>query len=140
MDLSVAPELAQFAQRSPLAPLRAMPRPGTLGAHAGTLMRLAAAPQRWWDLVRFDPAGPVRVPLESGAWLLVLPALSTTVCECQLATLVAGEAAEDSRWLRPGRTVVHGRVRPHTVQATAAGYAVSLHGRPEAGCRSHPVG
>jgi hypothetical protein len=147
MDLSVAPELAQFAQRSPVSgqaapPLAAPPlaAPGTLGAHSGALIGLAADPLRWWDRVRFDPAGPVRVSLTGGAWLLVVPPLSAAACDCLLATLVAGEAAEDGAWLRPGRTMVHGRVRPHTVQATAAGYAVSLHVRPEVGCRSHPVG
>lgn len=130
MDLSVAPELAQFAQRSPLpavSPLVVAVR--TLGAHADTLIGLAATPQRWWDLVRFDPAAPVRVPLPGSTWLLVTPPLSVAACECRLATLVAGEATEDGAWLRPGRARVYGRPRPHVVRATAAGYAVSLHAR-----------
>ncbi len=131
MDLSVAPELAQFAQRSPLTHPLPPAAPRTLGEHADTLIRLAASPQLWWDQVLFDPGEPVRVPLEPGTWLLVVTPLSVAACECRLATLIAGEAAEDGTWLRPGRARVYGRDRPHVLRATAAGYAVSLHLRPE---------
>ena len=73
-DLSVAPEIAQLA--APFIPavhVTAVPR--TDGRIAGDLADLAAAPQRWWDLVRFDDRGPVRIPLPDapGTWLLVLP-------------------------------------------------------------------
>ena len=75
-DLSVAPEIAQLA--APFVPppqSRAAAAPRTDGRLAGELSRLAAAPQRWWDLVRFDAAAPVRIPVPGaeGAWLLVLP-------------------------------------------------------------------
>ena len=60
------------------------------------LADLAAAPQSWWDLVRFDPDGPVRIPVPGvpGTWLLVLPPGASTACECQQATALAGEAVE----------------------------------------------
>ncbi|MGH3279236.1 MAG: cysteine dioxygenase, partial [Trebonia sp.] len=73
-DLSVAPEIAQLAES--FVPTRcAAALPSTDGRVAGDLADLAATPQRWWDLVRFDARGPVRIPLPDapGAWLLVLP-------------------------------------------------------------------
>ena len=136
-DLSVAPEIAQLA-----APLTApRPRgglPRTDGRLAADLADLAAAPERWWDLVRFDPAGPVRVPLPGtpGAWLLILPPGGAAACDCAQATALAGEAAE-GRPLRPGRVLVHGSAQPgagrpgspapHRVHAAGPGYSVTLH-------------
>ncbi|MBV9383405.1 MAG: hypothetical protein JOY82_10830 [Streptosporangiaceae bacterium] len=162
LDISVAPEIAQLAQPRPwprvpppavpathaavadaaathaaVADGPAQPAP-TLGALSRELARLAATPQRWWDLVRFDPERPVRVPLQAEAgheaWLLVMPPGGTTECACRLATLIAGEAAEESAGgpgaapLRPGRTMVHGgRPRAHAILGAGHGYSVSLH-------------
>jgi hypothetical protein len=128
-DLSVAPEIAQFAQRGP-AGLAA--GTGTLGHLAGELSALAADPRKWWNRVRFDPDAPLTIPLGDsapgeGVWLLVTPPLATMACDCDLATLLAGEAAEDGAPLRHGRTRVHGRRQGHVVTGTAGGYAVSLH-------------
>ena len=130
-DLSVAPEIAQFAQRATADP---HPRAGTgtLGELARQLTTLAADPGKWWDQVRFDPGAPVTILLEGHAWLLVTPPGATSVCDCHLATLLAGEAAEDGVQLRHGRTRVHGqqprgRQQTHVVTGTAAGFAVSLH-------------
>jgi hypothetical protein len=131
-DLSVAPEIAQLAQRAP-ADLQAEPGTGalTLGHLAGELTALAADPRKWWDQVRFDPDVPLTIPLsgrpDGGVWLLVTPPLATVACDCHLATLLAGEAAEDGSPLRHGRTRVHGRRQSHLVTGTAGGYAVSLH-------------
>ena len=94
-DLSVAPEIAQLADPFvPAQPAAAVPR--TDGRTAGDLADLAATPQRWWDLVRFDSAGPVRIPLPGapGTWLLVLPPGAAADCDCQQATALAGEAVE----------------------------------------------
>ncbi|HEY0933615.1 MAG TPA: hypothetical protein VGD91_07730, partial [Trebonia sp.] len=94
-DLSVAPEIAQLA-----VPLIAVSHgaaaPRTDGRVAASLADLAAAPQRWWDLVRFDADGPVRIALPGapGRWLLVLPPGAAADCDCQQATALAGEAAE----------------------------------------------
>ena len=61
-DLSVAPEIALLA--APIVPAQTdVPRPRTDGRLAGDLADLAAAPQRWWDLVRFDAGGPLRIPV-----------------------------------------------------------------------------
>ena len=135
-DLSVAPEIAQLAV--PFAPppqSRGRVVPHTDGRHAAWLSELAAAPQRWWDLVRFDPGGPLRIPVPglTGAWLFVLPPGAAAGCDCRYATLLAGEAAEAGRPLRPGRIRVHGApmaqggaVRHHLAGA-GHGYSVSLH-------------
>jgi hypothetical protein len=160
-DLSVAPEIAQLAavrdnpgQDNPGQHNPAAPR--TAGRVAADLADLAAAPQRWWDLVRFDPDGPVRIPVPGvpGTWLLVLPPGASTVCECQQATALAGEAVEAAAGetrapgaspenqgnavrpghpLRPGRVRVHGTTATHRLHAAGPGYSVTLHatvGRP----------
>ncbi|MGA9835304.1 MAG: hypothetical protein WBQ71_29650, partial [Trebonia sp.] len=87
-DLSVAPEIAQLAAPFVLPPQsRESAAPHTVGRKAGQLSELAAAPQRWWDLVRFDPDAPLRVPVPgtAGAWLLVLPPGAVTDCDCGYA-------------------------------------------------------
>ena len=149
-DLSVAPEIAQLA-----APLVLMPAPQraslTDGQLATALSQLAAAPQRWWDLVRFDPDGAARIPVPApfGAWLLVIPPGQSVTSGCQLATLVAGEATEEAagapepeatpgsasqaraaggKRLRPGRVLVHAPGVRHLIRAAGHGYAVTLHG------------
>jgi hypothetical protein len=136
-DLSVAPEIAQLAD--PFVPpqqVTAVPR--TDGRVAAALTELAATPQRWWDLVRFDTGGPVRIPVpgEPGAWLLVLPPGTVVDCDCQQATALAGQATEahgdrapgvTPSPLRPGRVRVHGAGAPHRVHAAGPGYSVTLH-------------
>lgn len=142
VDLSAAPEIAQLAHRrpppphapaSPASPASpATPAP-TLGALSRELGRLAATPQRWWDLVRFDPEHPVRIPLpvdpaqDHEAWLLVMPPGGAGECACHMGTLIAGGAAEDTTRLRPGRILVHGSRRAHAIRGVGQGYSVSLH-------------
>jgi hypothetical protein len=151
-DLSVAPEIAQLA--APFVPARSdTAAPRTDGRVAADLTDLAATPQRWWDLVRFDPDGPVRIPVPGRpeAWLLVLPPGAAADCDCQQATTLAGEAAETpgtvlpgaatvpgadqlegsrpGRPLRPGRVLVHGGHGPHRAHAAGSGYSVTLHAR-----------
>ena len=132
-DLSVAPEIALLA--APHVPAQTdAPAPRTDGRLAGDLAHLAAAPQRWWDLVRFDPGGPLRIPLPGapGRWLLVAPPGATAECDCGQATALAGEAVETSgagtaRPLRPGRVLVHGARAPHRLLTAGHGYSVTLH-------------
>ncbi len=129
-DLSVAPEIAQLAAPFVLPPQsRESAAPHTVGRKAGQLSELAAAPQRWWDLVRFDPDAPLRVPVPgtAGAWLLVLPPGAVTDCDCRYATLLAGEVAEAGRALRAGRVRVHGGGATHRLLGAGHGYSVSLH-------------
>ncbi|MBO0820541.1 MAG: hypothetical protein J2P26_06785 [Nocardiopsaceae bacterium] len=141
-DFSVAPEIAQLAVAF-VPPMAGPPAPATAGRRAAELTRLAAAPQEWWDLVRFDPGAVVRVaipaaPAAPRAWLLITPPGAVTSCDCGLATLLAGEAAEDGRPLRPGRVLLHGASEHgygsgghgsghHRLRGSAHGYAVSLH-------------
>lgn len=142
-DLSVAPEIARLAD--PFVPAQhVVAAARTDGQVAGDLADLAANPQRWWDLVRFDPDGPVRVlvPDVPGAWLLVLPPGAVTDCDCRQVTALAGEAAETtggvtgasgldntglSRPLRPGRVRLHGARAPHRLRAAGPGYSVTMH-------------
>jgi hypothetical protein len=136
IDLSVAPEIALLA--APIVPAQTdAPKPSTHGRLAGDLADLAAAPQRWWDLVRFDPDGPLRIPVPGapGAWLLVVPPGLTADCDCDQATALAGEAVETTgtagtgtaRPLRPGRVLVHGTRAPHRLFTAGHGYSVTLH-------------
>jgi hypothetical protein len=131
-DLSVAPEIAQLAEAFSQAK-QPVDMPRTDGRIAGDLADLAAAPQRWWDLVRFDPRRPVRIPVPGvpDIWLLVLPPDTVTDCDCLQATALAGEAVETaaglSRALRPGRVRVHGTQAPHRLRTAGHGYSVTLH-------------
>ena len=127
-DFSVAPEIAQLTDPFVPAP-HAVDTPRTDGRIAGDLADLAATPQRWWDLVRFDSAAPVHISLPDtpGTWLLVLPPGTTTNCDCAQATALAGEAVEEGRPLRPGRVRVHGTRTPHHVRTVGPGYSVTLH-------------
>jgi len=133
-DLSVAPEIAQLAAPFVLPPrARAASAPRTDGRLAGELTRLAAAPQRWWDLVRFDADGPVRVPVPGadGAWLLILPPGGTADCDCARATLLAGEATEAGAPVRAGRVRLHAGRRTHRVRGAAHGFSVTLHSKTD---------
>ena len=145
--MSAAPEIAILAEASLLIP--AQPARGTSGQAGtrptlGTLARhlriLAASPERWWGLVRFDPDRSVRIELEDqpeyGAWLVVLPPArpgqpsAGQDCDCDVATVIAGEAIEGAPGgavLRPGSTRVHGEL--HRLRGHGAGYSISLHAR-----------
>ena len=131
-DFSVAPEIARLA--APLVPAQPeTPNSRTDGRVAADLADLAAAPQRWWDLVRFDPEGPLRIPVPGapGTWLLIVPPGAVADCDCRQATALAGEAVEVSvgatRPLRPGRVRVHGTPAPHRLRTAGHGYSVTLH-------------
>ena len=160
--MSVAPEIAILAEASLLIP--AQPEQGTYGQAGtrptlGTLARhlriLAASPERWWGLVRFDPDRSVRIEIEDqpeySAWLVVLPPAHAGQqsadqqsagqqsagqqsagqdCDCDVATVIAGEASEGAPGgavLRPGVTRVHGQ--RHRLRGQGAGYSISLHAR-----------
>ena len=112
-DFSVAPEIAQLAD--PFVPAQhAAAAPRTDGRIAGDLADLAATPQRWWDLVRFDSGGPVRIPVPDapGTWLLVLPPGATADCDCAQATALAGEAVETRARAASGPTRPPAAPRP----------------------------
>src|SRR5208337_3275671 len=134
--MSVAPEIAILAEAALLVPARsATPAPEvppvTLGTLARQLRMLAATPERWWGLVRFSPDRSVKIRVEDQpeyeAWLVVLPpGDSGRDCDCDVATIIAGEATEGAPGsvpLRPGPTRVHGQ---------GAGYSISLHARAHA--------
>jgi hypothetical protein len=139
--MSVAPEIAILAAAPLLIPAPPAKRPGpgapqvTLGTLARRLRMLAATPERWWELMRFDPGRSVRIEVEDqpeyGAWLMVLPpGHAGQDCDCDVATVIAGEAIEGapgSAVLRPGATRVHGP--GHRLRGRGAGYSIILHAR-----------
>ena len=147
-DISVAPEIAILAEASLLIPAQPA-RTGTpgragTGPTLGTLARhlriLAASPERWWGLVRFDPDRSVRIEIEAqpeySAWLVVLPPglggqqSAGHDCDCDVATAIAGEATDGAPGgavLRPGSTRVHGP--RHRLRGRGAGYSITLHAR-----------
>jgi hypothetical protein len=140
--MSVAPEIAVLAEAALLVPAQQAARPRderacqvTLGTLAGRLRMLAATPERWWGLVRFDPDRSVRIEVEDqpeyGAWLVVLPpGHAGQDCDCDVATVIAGEATDGfpgSPALRPGATRVHGP--GHVLRGRGAGYSITLHAR-----------
>jgi len=146
--MSVAPEIARLAEAVLLAPVPSAVsdegREGsgpvlTLGALAGHLRVLAATPERWWGLVRFDPDRAVKIAVEDHpsyqAWLVVLPPNDGAKdgaqdCDCDVVTMIAGEATEGtppSAILRPGTLRVHGQ--RHWLRGQGTGYSISLHAR-----------
>ena len=147
--MSVAPEIARLAEAVLLVPVPApVPAPApapTLGTLAGQLRMLAATPERWWGLVRFNPDRSVKIGVEDHpsyqAWLMVLPPGDAGQdCDCDVATIIAGEATEGipgSPVLRPGPTRVHGR--RHRLHGRGAGYSISLHARAQRPVTQRPA-
>jgi hypothetical protein len=155
--MSAAPEIARLAEAVLLVPAPAQSATGpqdaphhdvaahedrpatssplTLGTLARHLRLLAATPERWWGLVRFDPVRSVKIGVEDHlsyqAWLVVLPPGDTGQdCDCDVAAVIAGEATEGapgSAVLRPGGIRVHGP--RHRLRGRGAGYSISLHAR-----------
>src|ERR1700722_11045969 len=159
-DMSVAPEIARLAETVLLVPPRPAsgPHPDgpegpeghdpggpqgpgpaaarlTLGTLARQLRTIAATPERWWGLVRFEQDRSVRISVEAHpsyhAWLVVLPpGDSGQSCDCDVVTMIAGEATEGSSasaTLRPGPLRVHGQ--RHWLRGQGTGYSISLHAR-----------
>jgi hypothetical protein len=128
--MSVAPEIARLAEAVVPPPAQL-----TLGTLAGHLRSIAATPERWWGLVRFNPGRSVKILVEETAdyqaWLVIMPPGDAgQSCDCDVATMIAGEATEGpaaSAVLRPGQVRVHG-VR-HGLRGRDAGYSISLHAR-----------
>ena len=148
--MSVAPEIAILAEAAFLVPgqqaTRAPEAPHvTLGTLARQLRMLAATPERWWGLVRFNPDRSVKIGVEGRpeyeAWLVVLPpGDSGQDCDCDVATIIAGEAIEGaagSAVLRPGPTRVHGQ--RHRLRGHGAGYSISLHARAHRPAKPSPA-
>jgi hypothetical protein len=135
-DVSVAPEIAQLME-----PLRLLaPSPAgagtrlTIGDLARQLKLITGAPDRWWHLVRFDPARPVVVDIPADgpyrAWLTILPPAAADPGDrpSDVITVVAGELTEAGmNPLTPGRIRVHGSGRPRRAANISDGYTVSVH-------------
>jgi hypothetical protein len=156
--MSAAPEIARLAEAVVLVPPQPAAEPGgagggpsgpqssqgattpaaaalTLGTLARELRAIAAAPERWCRLVRFEREDSVTIMVEEcasyDAWLVILPpGDSGHSCDCDVATMIAGEATEgapSSAVLRPGPVRVHGQ--RHGLRGRGPGYSISLHAR-----------
>jgi hypothetical protein len=137
--MSVAPEIARLAEAALLIPEQPAAVPTakglTLGTLASRLRSIADTPERWWGLVRFEPDRSVQVTVEESAayraWLVILPPGDAgQSCDCDVATMIAGEATEGpaaSAVLRPGPVRVHGA--RHGLRGRGTGYSISLHAR-----------
>ena len=143
--MSVAPEIARLAEAVLLVPAQPgtpplhipapVAPPLTLGTLSRRLRMLAAAPERWWGLVRFDRDRALRISVDEHpsyrAWLMVMPPGDTGQdCDCDVVTIIAGEATEGtapSAVLRPGPMRVHGQ--RHWLRGQGTGYSISLHAR-----------
>ena len=129
-DMSVAPEIARLAEPGLLVPMQP-----TLGSLARRLRSIAATPERWWGLVRFEPDRSVEITVEEDAacraWLVIMPPGDAGQnCDCDVVTMMAGEATEGapaSAVLRPGPVRVHGG--RHGLRGRGTGYSISLHAR-----------
>jgi hypothetical protein len=119
----------------PDRPAAAAAIPPTLGTLARQLRSIAATPERWWSLVRFERDRAVKVTVEQRAsyeaWLVIVPPDDAGQgCDCDVATMIVGEATEgtpSSEVLRPGVLRVHGQ--RHALRGRSAGYSISLHVR-----------
>ena len=158
-DVSVAPEIAQLMEPPPLAERAVAAGTGlTIGDLARQLKLMTGAPERWWHLVRFDPARPlaVDIPVDGPyrAWLTILPPATTATPaiapapadtaqrRCDVVTVVAGELTEagpgaDLAPLTPGKVRVHGGGRTRRAVNTGDGYTVSVHLRGHPGHPGH---
>ena len=170
LDVSVAPEIAQLMgpgpdrswerpAASPAPAAAAGPAgagtaggpPPTVGDLARQLRLITAAPELWWQLVRFDPERAVRISIPAAGpgeiWLLVIPPSAHGEwmedggeCGCEVVTVIAGEVTEQAIGeggvattpLLPGRMRVHGSGQLHQVVNRSAGYTVSVHARARA--------
>ncbi len=166
LDVSVAPEIAQLmgpgpgrsrerraaspaaAAAAPAGARTAAGPPPTVGDLARQLRLITAAPERWWQLVRFDPERTVQISMPAAGpgeiWLLVIPPSARGEwvedggeCGCEVVTVIAGEVTEQAIGecgvattpLLPGRMRVHGSGQLHQVINRSAGYTVSVHAR-----------
>ena len=152
--MSVAPEIARLAEALTLVPAQLPAEPSatagatagaqaaagatTIGGLAGQLRTIAAAPERWWSLVRFDPDRPLTIGVGEDpsylAWLVVLPPGAVgQQCDCDVATLIAGDATEGADQAADGAVLRHGPVRVHGqrhwLRGRGTGYSISLHAR-----------
>ncbi|WP_026415501.1 cysteine dioxygenase [Actinomadura oligospora] len=142
MDLDLAPDLMMRGQDDPHG-RDLLKRPPTVGQLASRIRDLAARPDGWWHLVGFDPAGPVRVPLDDvdgvRLWLTTWPPAHRTGVHDHVATevsiLIAGELVEVSiaeegvaeRPLRANRVRVHGGTHTHELTNAGPAFAITLH-------------
>lgn len=130
MNLSVIPDITLQGDASPYAPARTL----TVGRLAGAVRELAARPEEWWHLVRFDGA-PVRLDGECPVWLSAWPPGHRTDPRADVLAVVAGELHERTitghgvgeRTLRANRIRVYGGGHPRELVNPGPAYAIALY-------------
>ncbi len=131
MDLSVIPDLTMQGETRPGAPECTL----TAGRLAGLIQKLAARPDDWWHLVRFDG---VPVPVRFGGcelWLSAWPPGHHADPHADVLGVLAGELTERrinalgvaERTLRANRIQVYGGGTPRELVNPGPAYAISLH-------------
>jgi hypothetical protein len=144
MKIDVVPDITMRGQDGPHG-RAAAPHPPTAGQLATGLRDLAGRRADWQALIRFDPARPSRVQIDTGRWLITWPpghrAGLPADQGAEVSTLVAGELIEvtigphgvTERPMRTGRTRVHGADPAddsRELHNPGATYAITLHARP----------
>lgn len=120
LNLSLVPDLTMRGAPSPYAP----PPARTVGRLAGLVSEVAASPDRWWHLVRFDG---VPVCLDGGLRLSVWPPGHRADPGADVLLVLAGELTAGTRAVRAGRVHVRGGGRPWELTNPGPGYAIALH-------------
>jgi hypothetical protein len=126
MNFSAIPDITQQVHEAVGGP--------TVGRLAGAVRALAARPDDWWHLARFDGT-PARVAVADDLWLSVWPPGHRADPRAAVLTVLAGELSERTitdqgvaeRTLRANRVRVYGADTPRELVNLGPGYAVSLH-------------
>jgi hypothetical protein len=105
----------------------------TIGRLAGVVREMAARPEYWWHLARFDGTP---VPVANDLWLSAWPPGHRAVpAGPGVLAVLAGELSERTitdhgvaeRTLRANRIRVYGADNPRELVNLGHGYALSLH-------------
>jgi hypothetical protein len=144
MKIDVVPDITMRGQDDPHG-RAAGRRPPTVGQLATGLRDLAGRRADWQALIRFDPARPTRVHIDTFRWLTIWPPGHRAGLPADhgagVSTLVAGELIEvtigpdgvTESPMRTGRTRVHGAGPADDTRELhnpGATYAITLHARP----------
>jgi hypothetical protein len=128
MNFSVIPDITMQARPERTGTL-------TIGRLAGVVREMAARPEYWWHLARFDGT-PVPVAVANDLWLSAWPPGHRAVpAGPGVLAVLAGELSERTitdqgvaeRTLRANRIRVYGADNPRELVNLGPGYALSLH-------------
>jgi hypothetical protein len=126
MNFSVIPDITLQARPASTGTV-------TIGRLAGVVREMAARPEHWWHLVRFDGTP---VPVANDLWLSAWPPGHRAVpAGPGVLAVLAGELSERTitgqgvaeRTLRANRVRVYAAANPRELVNLGPAYALSLH-------------